>query len=104
MVHCCYANPNIYADENWAIRTRLIGNPVGPSKNEACFAELARSYTIEAIDTLRELMRHGKYNRVRGTATHALLDRGCGKPKVEMVNESGGGYLKALKNAPTQII
>ena len=63
-----------------------FGNPVGRSKNEARFAELARSHTIEAIDTLRELMRHGKDDRVRGTATHALLDCGCGKPKVEMIN------------------
>ena len=38
-------------------------------------AELARSYTTEAIDTLFELMRYGKDDRVRGTAAQALLDR-----------------------------
>ena len=61
--------------------------------------ELARSYTTEAIDTLVELMRHGKDERVRGTAAQALLDRGWGKPKVEVVNDSGGGYLEALRDA-----
>ena len=62
-------------------------------------AELARSYTAEAIDTLVELMRYGKDDRVRGTAAQALLERGWGKPKVEAVTEAGGGYLQALKAA-----
>ena len=44
-------------------------------------------------------MRHGKDDRVRGTAAQALLDRGWGKPKVEVVTEAGGGYLQALKVA-----
>ena len=46
-------------------------------------AELARSYTTEAINTLVDLMRHGKDDRVRGTAAQALLERGWGKPRVE---------------------
>ena len=60
----------------------VSGNPGGRPKDEARVAELARSYTIEAINTLVELMRHGKDDRVRGTAAQALLDRGWGKPKV----------------------
>ena len=44
-------------------------------------------------------MRNGRDERVRGTAAQALLDRGWGKPKVEVVNEGGGGYLEALRNA-----
>jgi hypothetical protein len=60
---------------------------------------LARSYTSEAIDTLVELMRHGKDKRVRGTAAQALLDRGWGKPKLEVVNEGDSGYLEALQQA-----
>jgi len=75
------------------------GNPGGRPKDEARVAELARSHTSEAIDTLVDLMRHGKDERVRGTAAQALLDRGWGKPKVEVVNEGGGGYLEALKMA-----
>ena len=75
------------------------GNPGGRPKDEARVAELARSHTLEAIDTLVELMRHGKDERVRGTAAQALLDRGWGKPKVEVFNEGDGGYLEALQQA-----
>ena len=75
------------------------GNPGGCPKDEARVAELARSYTSEAIDTLVDLMRHGRDERVRGTAAQALLDRGWGKPKVEVVNDSDGGYLEALQQA-----
>ena len=55
------------------------GNPGGLPKDEHRVADLARSYTLEAIDTLVELMRNGKNERVRGTAAQALLDRGWGK-------------------------
>ena len=75
------------------------GNPGGRPKDEARVAELARSYTSEAIDTLVELMRHGKDDRVRGTAAQALLDRGWGKPKVEVFAGAGGSYLEALRDA-----
>ena len=44
------------------------GNPGGRPKDEHRVAELARSHTLEAIDTLVELMRDGKDERVRGTA------------------------------------
>tara|TARA_E500000075_G_C6966305_1_gene308188 strand:- start:876 stop:1022 length:147 start_codon:yes stop_codon:yes gene_type:complete len=44
-------------------------------------------------------MRNGRDERVRGTTAQALLDRGWGKPKVEVVNEGGGGYLLALGQA-----
>ena len=44
-------------------------------------------------------MRNGRDERVRGTAAQALLDRGWGKPKVEVINEGDGGYLEALRNA-----
>ena len=77
----------------------VSGNPGGRPKDEARVAELARSYTAEAIDTLVELMRHGKDDRVRGTAAQALLERGWGKPKIEVVNDAGGGYLQALQAA-----
>jgi len=38
-------------------------------------------------------MRSGNDECVRGTATQALLNRGWGKPKVEVVSEASGGYL-----------
>ena len=73
------------------------GNPGGRPKDEHRVAELARSYTVEAIDTLVELMRDGKDERVRGTAAQALLDRGWGKAKAEVVTSAEGGYLDVLR-------
>ena len=74
------------------------GNPSGRPKDEYKVAELARSYTSEAIDTLVDLMRHGKDERVRGTAAQALLDRGWGKPKQEeLLTEESTGLLTSLR-------
>jgi hypothetical protein len=73
------------------------GNAGGRPKEEHKVAELARSFTTEAIDTLVELMRSGKDERVRGTAAQALLDRGWGKPKVEVVTDEKQDYISALK-------
>ena len=74
------------------------GNAGGRPKDEHRVAELARSYTTEAIDTLVDLMRGAKDERVRGTAAQALLDRGWGKPKVEVTtSEEPESYLAALQ-------
>ena len=73
------------------------GNAGGRPKDEHKVAELARSFTTEAIDTLVELMRSGKDERVRGTAAQALLDRGWGKPKVELVTDEKQDYISALR-------
>ena len=75
------------------------GNPGGRPKDEHRVAELARSHTLEAIDTLVELMREGKDERVRGTAAQALLDRGWGKAKVEVVTGGKETYIEALQAA-----
>ena len=72
------------------------GNPGGRPRDEQKVAELARSYTREAIETLVELMRRGNDERIRGTAAQALLDRGWGKPKVEVVGDEAG-YVQALR-------
>ena len=79
------------------------GNPGGRPKDEHRVGELARSYTVEAIETLVDLMRHGKDERVRGTAAQALLDRGWGKAKVEVVSSGEGGYLELLRTVNEQI-
>ena len=73
------------------------GNAGGRPKDEHRVAELARSNTTEAIDTLVQLMRAGKDERVRGTAAQALLDRGWGKAKVEVVTDEKQDYIAALK-------
>jgi len=79
------------------------GNPGGRPKDEYRVAELARSYTLEAVDTLVELMLDGKDERVRGTAAQALLDRGWGKAKVEVVTGAEGSYLDVLRVVNEQL-
>ena len=44
-------------------------------------------------------MRHSKDDRVRGTASQALLDRGWGKAKVEVATSGGQSYVEALQAA-----
>ena len=80
------------------------GNPGGRPRDEQKVAELARSYTREAIETLVELMRSGNDERVRGTAVQALLDRGWGKPKVEVVADGASSYIEALRLINEQIV
>ena len=75
------------------------GNAGGRPKDEFKVAELARSYTAEAVETLVDLMRNSKDDRVRGTASQALLDRGWGKAKVEVATSSGQSYIEALQAA-----
>jgi hypothetical protein len=82
------------------------GNPGGRPKDECRVADLARSYTTEAIETLVELMRHGRDDRVRGTAAQALLDRGWGKARQEIVQDISGpqeSYLDVLKRVSEKI-
>ena len=78
------------------------GNPGGRPRDGQKVAELARSYTREAIETLGELMRSGNDERVRGTAAQALLDRGWGKPKVEVVGDEAG-YVQALRAVAAEL-
>ena len=75
------------------------GNPGGRPKDEYKVAELARSYTVEAVETLVDLMRHSRDDRVRGTASQALLDRGWGKAKVEVTTSGTQSYIEALQAA-----
>ena len=82
------------------------GNAGGRPKDEHNIAALARSYSTEAIETLVELMRHGRDDRVRGTAAQALLDRGWGKARQEIVQDISGpqeSYLDVLKRVSEKI-
>ena len=65
--------------ENGQFQPGYSGNPGGRPKDEHKVAELARSYTLEAVETLVDLMRHSRDDRVRGTPSQALLDRGLGR-------------------------
>ena len=86
-------------DSNGKFITGHSGNPGGRPKDEFKVAGLARSYTVEAVETLVDLMRHSKDDRVRGTASQALLDRGWGKAKVEVATSRGQSYIEALQAA-----
>ena len=78
------------------------GNPGGRPRDEQKVAELARSYTREAIETLVELMRSGNDELVRGTAAQSLLVRGWGKPKVEVASDEAG-YVQALRAVAAEL-
>jgi len=73
-------------DESGRFVKGCSGNAGGRPRDEHNIAALARSYSTEAIETLVDLMRNARDDRVRGTAAQALLDRGFGKPKVEIQN------------------
>ena len=62
------------------------GNAGSRPKDGRNIAALARSYSTEAIETLVELMRNARDDKVRGTAAQALLDRGW----VHCVHVRGG--------------
>ena len=47
-------------------------------------------------------MRRGNDERVRGTATQALLDRGRARPKVEVVGDEAG-YVQALRAVAAEL-
>ena len=82
------------------------GNAGGRPRDEHKVAELARSYTTEAIDTLVDLMRHGKDDRVRGTAAQALLERGWGKPRVEVATthkSDSESFIEALQEVAERV-
>ena len=79
--------------------TLLADGHIGRPKDEFKVAELARSYTVEAVETLVDLMRYSKDDRVRGTASQALLVRCWGKAKLEVVPVGGQSYIEALQAA-----
>ena len=92
-----------YRKENGQFKRGFSGNPGGRPKDEHKVAELARSYTVEAVETLVDLMRHSRDDRVRGTASQALLDRGWGKAKVEVATSGAQSYIEALQAAAEMI-
>ena len=67
-------------------------------------AKVSWDASLEVIGTLVDLMRDARDERVRGTAAQALLDRGWGKPKVEVsTSEKPEGYLAALQTVSERI-
>ena len=57
------------------------GNPRGRPKRDHDLAELARTYTVAAVETLAEIMQDKDAPpSARVSAATAMLDRGYGKP------------------------
>jgi hypothetical protein len=79
------------------------GNSGGRPRDEHNIAELARSYSTEAIETLVDLMRSARDDRVRGTAAQALLDRGFGKPKVDIQN-TNADFNEAIEQVRSRLL
>jgi hypothetical protein len=46
------------------------------------------------VETLVDLMRHSRDDRVGGTASQVLLDRGWGKAKVEVATSGGETFIE----------
>src|SRR5215207_11206302 len=57
------------------------GNPNGRPSMKGEVETLARTYTVEALETLADLMRNGASDNVRMAAANALLNRGWGLPR-----------------------
>ncbi|GEO18235.1 DUF5681 domain-containing protein [Microvirga aerophila] len=57
------------------------GNPKGRPSIKGEVETLARTYTVEALETLANLMRNGASDNVRMAAANALLNRGWGLPR-----------------------
>ena len=85
----------------WAteLEAKIIRNSAGlpDSSKNFTFNELIDDYIETSKKSQRGLKRtKEKDERVRGTAARALLDRGWGKPKVEVVTDEKQDYIAAL--------
>ena len=97
---------DVVRDSAGCFRAGHSGNAGGRPRDEHKVAELARSYTTEAIDTLVDLMRHGTDDRVRGVAAQALLVRGWGKPRVEVATthkSDSESFIDALQEVAARV-
>ena len=65
-------------------------------KDEHYIADLTRSYTVEAINMLVELMWGGKDERVRWIPAQALLDL-CWVKKIEVFTGAENSYFDVLR-------
>ena len=77
-----------------AFKKGQSGNPGGRPKTIAEVRDLARSYTVAAIDALVANLSDPS-GAVRNAAAQTLLERGWGKAPITAAGEGGEGDLKA---------
>lgn len=70
------------------------GNPHGRPKEYPELKALAREHTVEAVNTLAQIMRTGDSDAAKAMASDKLLDRGWGKAPQAMTGEDGEGPIK----------
>lgn len=68
-------------------RSGVSGNPHGRPKSDPTVRDAARARTLEAVETLVNIMRTGK-PADRLTAAIAILDRGWGRPTTAVTVQS----------------
>jgi hypothetical protein len=75
--------------------------PGVPNKATAEIQNAAREYTVEALETLADVMRNSESDQARALAADKVLDRGYGKPKqpMEHSGEPIDELLKAVSGA-----
>lgn len=56
------------------------GNPSGRPKELGYLKELAQKHTVDAINTLVDVMHNGESGKERAFAADKILDRAYGKP------------------------
>src|SRR5436190_21858705 len=56
--------------------------------------DLAREYTVEAVEALAHVMRNGKSEQARAIASDKLLDRGWGKATQPIAGDKNTDAIK----------
>lgn len=64
-----------------------------PNKANAALREMARQYTVEALEALVAVLREGESEQAKISAANAILDRGYGKPSQPVDGDGEGGAI-----------
>lgn len=72
-------------------------NPGGRPKVLAEVRDLAREYTVVAIETLAKIAQFGKNEGAKVAASNSLLERGWGKAPITIDDDDEGYVIQVLK-------
>lgn len=76
-------------DEQGRFVKGLSGNPTGRRPIAPDIVELAQQYSVEAINTAAQVMRHSKDPRVKLAAAELLLNRAHGRAAQTLIGANG---------------